>query len=188
MTSLASLSPVNGAGDQISANSSRVSFHSLGRRDFSVAWERIYMSSPPPTPYNYIIFPNVSMFNSGQAFKSRAISDYSVVGLGEKLYWSLRFSSFSLFSPPPNSLLHRLYYLSLCDHRTQCVLLGLTNIISIFVNFLPYSLSQFNAIWHLIESLVHVSFASHWNVISLGAGTTFYSSVYFCSSGVLNQD
>lgn len=51
------------------------------------------MSSPPPTPDSYIIFPNVSMFNSGQAFKNRAISDCLVVGVGEKLFWSLRFRS-----------------------------------------------------------------------------------------------
>ena len=67
----------------------------------------------------YLLF-QCSHFSNGQAFQNQVTSDCSVLGLGGRIYRSLRFSSFPLSSPAPSFLLHRLH-----DDRAQYVPSGL---------------------------------------------------------------
>lgn len=153
MAFLTNLTHINRARDHVSTHNSMLLPCPLGRKDLFGLEKNLFAGSTTYPRQQY--FSVVSISRNGPAFSKRATSDYSVGGQGETLRWSLRFSSFPLFFP--HSRLHRLSYSSLCDSRTPYVPLGLTYIISIFVNLLPYTLSQFNAVQHLIESLVHVS-------------------------------
>lgn len=165
MSFLTSLSPM------ISAHNSRVSFHPLGRKkDFSVAWKGTYLSCAPPTltpVHSFSVFPFLVM---AKLFKTKLLWLSSGRSRGRDYtgHWG---SLLCLSSPSSHSLLYRSSYPSLHAHVTQCVPPGLTYL-------LPSSLSQVNEIGHLIESLVHVYLTSYWNVNSLGAGATLFSSDY----------
>ena len=123
VTSLTSLSSMTGDRGQMSVHTSEVSFHPLGRRDWSVTWRRTGLpcASPrqkyrgtevPPFP----VFPFSAV---AKLFKTNT-SDFSVLDPGGRICRSLRFPPFPLSSPPPSALHHRLH-----DNRPQCAPSGM---------------------------------------------------------------
>lgn len=157
--SAAKLSPMNGDGEPTTPG-----IHpSLRKRRLCYGLENILLvmsTSNPRQQYLLFQFPFWTMAKLlKMSYFNLLVAEMAD---GWRLYWFPKDEVLNFSSHPlsPYFLLRRLSYLSSQGHRTQYDSLELTCIFSHLYKPLPYSLSPFNAVWHAIESLVHMSSAS----------------------------